>query len=134
MHLIRWHWPRLRRAHAGALRSAGVALARPSAPVVCHLFSGSQTRTLPSGDPWLWLAARKVSPAAARDAVLAGAYAVVSQDEPGFLTALAARVAELAVPEPAPPAAQALVSKSPAARRVLEQLAHAARTSMPVLL
>lgn len=71
---------------------------------------------------------------AAAAAVLRGAYAVISLDARDAAEQIARRAGELAATEPAPPDTDLFGGESRAARRVLKQLARAARTSMPVLL
>ncbi|HEY5952219.1 MAG TPA: sigma 54-interacting transcriptional regulator [Kofleriaceae bacterium] len=83
--------------------------------------------------PWLWVSAKKIDPADAAMAVLAGAYDVAHLDDELPLI-VQRRLAELRVRgEPAMEAA-GYVGKSEAARRVLDELDRAARTSMAVLL
>jgi two-component system response regulator GlrR len=86
--------------------------------------------------PWVWMPARPPAAAAVSAAVAAGAYDVVpGSAAPGAIaTRLAARLAELQAPGLAPPQTAQLVSDSAAGRRLLDELAQAARTSMPVLL
>src|SRR5262245_33409967 len=81
----------------------------------------AQTKT------WVWLAERE-SDADANRSVALGAYDAVTPDE------LVKRLCELLVPQPAVAVPKGFVAKSAAARTLLEQVAQAARTSMPVLL
>jgi two-component system response regulator GlrR len=70
------------------------------------------------------------------DAIEAGAYDVISATAPPDAIAgrLAARLQELEVPELPAPATTTFIAGSAAGRRCLDELARAARTSMPVLL
>jgi transcriptional regulator with GAF, ATPase, and Fis domain len=83
--------------------------------------------------PWLWVSPTPIDPADAAIAVLAGAYDVAHADDELPLI-VQRRLAELRVrAEPATEPA-GFVAKSAAARRVLDELDRAARTSMAVLL
>lgn len=137
--LVRWTGPRPGKALSLRLARAGISLAhRGSQGVVAQVvFSKSAAPpAAPLGDglPWLWLSPRPLSAQAARAAALQGAYAALSLSEPRHAEELAARVAELAVKDPAPPDEREVVATSEASRRVLKRLWSAARTSMPVLL
>ncbi|MDB4983707.1 MAG: sigma-54-dependent Fis family transcriptional regulator, partial [Myxococcales bacterium] len=116
------------------LASAGVD-ATPDASVIVATAARAPVPSAPlPGVPWLWLARGGV---ATEDTLLAidrGAYDVIDGDAPGAAVRLAARLRELAAPEPALPSTARFVAESEAARAVLRQLARAARTSMPVLL
>ncbi len=83
--------------------------------------------------PWIWVTAAKLGDDLALAAARAGAYDAISLDDRDAPRRLVARIAELAAPAPAIDPGE-LVARSPAARRYLEDIAHAARTSMPVLL
>ena len=69
-----------------------------------------------------------------RQAVLRGAYAVVSLNEPGAVATLLARLRELLVADPEPSAPAHIVTESEASKRILSQIARVAPTSMPVLI
>jgi DNA-binding NtrC family response regulator len=122
-----------------ALRAEGIELAAAgdARPVVAEVLAtaarGGAPRA-PDGVPWLWLAAGAVAADDARAAVAAGAYDVIDATTTGARTTLAERLRELAAPEPEIPATERFVAESAAARAVLREIAHAARTSMPVLL
>jgi DNA-binding NtrC family response regulator len=82
---------------------------------------------------WIWLCASAVGDAARRQAVVRGAYDVVSLGEPEAIARLVQRIAELTTPFPAVPPDSSLVLHSDAARAVARQVARVAQTSMPVL-
>jgi DNA-binding NtrC family response regulator len=84
--------------------------------------------------PWIWIATRAPGTEAVRAAVLAGAYAVVDASTSGVARALAVRLSELAARTALPPADPEVIAESPQSRALLQQLAQAARTAMPVLL
>lgn len=84
--------------------------------------------------PWIWLSAADVPDAAATEATLAGAYAVVSGGDARAASELAARCLELGVAEPEVPESADLVMGSAVSRRALARAVRAARTAMPVLL
>ena len=69
-----------------------------------------------------------------RQAVLTGAYAVVSLSDPSAGSTLIARLRELLVPDPEPSAPAHIVTESDASKRILSQIARVAPTSMPVLI
>jgi len=128
------------------LRAGGIALmagaaARdtstvPTLEVIATTAEGQRPRRRAGSHPWIWLAPGEPGAAATRDAITAGAYDVIpAAAAPETIAGrLAARLAELEVPElPRPPASE-LVAESAAGRRLLDELAQAARTSMPVLL
>ena len=89
----------------------------------------------PVDRPWVWLHDGPLSPAALRSAG-ALAYDIVDRTRPPeeVVDRLVARAREVEVPLEPPPHAPGLVSRSPAAQRLLRDIAHAAATSMPVLL
>ncbi len=126
------------------LAAAGIAvLPRASdeegqAGVVAVVVAGDGRRLPPrgrGGRPWIWLV-DALAPEALGAAVAAGAYDVVTAAVPpeALAARLVARVRELEAAVLEPPAAPGLVAESPAGRRLLSELALAARTSMPVLL
>jgi len=121
------------------LRAADVVLAGSAdAPRVVHTASG---RTAPRGErvsamagPWVWISKGPMSPAAAREAVAAGAYDAWSLGDAGAEARLLDRLRELSAPEDPPPETPGIVADSPAARAMLRQVWRVARTHMPVLL
>jgi DNA-binding NtrC family response regulator len=137
---IRVHWSgRAPAAHLVArLEAAGVALVRAASEAACVVVATAASEApRPSGDrPWLWLPARTADPAAIAAATAAGAYDVLpAVCAPHVLCErLLARLAELDTPHLPPPGPATFVAESPAGVRLLAELAHAARTSMPVLL
>jgi DNA-binding NtrC family response regulator len=121
------------------LAAAGVTVQREPGGegVVPILATPSAAVPRPSTDaPWIWLPARVPDAAAVAAAAAAGAYDVFPASlEPAALAArLLARLGELQVPPLPPPGEAPFVADSPGGRRLLAELAHAARTSMPVLL
>jgi len=125
------------RALAAALAKAGITL-RPGgrrAATPCLVVSSGGRRPRAPGDrPWIWAVDGAVADSAATEAVLDGAYDVVELSASEAASRVAARVRELLAIEPDPPRPSELVAHSAAARRVLVQVARAARTSMAVLL
>jgi transcriptional regulator with PAS, ATPase and Fis domain len=92
---------------------------------------------VPGGElRWLWLSAAALPPAAQEEAALRGAYDSISLAAPFALERLRARLCELKTFSRELPIAESesFVGKSAAARRLLAQIAQAARTSQPVLL
>jgi DNA-binding NtrC family response regulator len=83
---------------------------------------------------WMWVTGGRISPDARTAAVLRGAYDAISLTDPQAAETLARRSRELLVARPSVPATDAIVTVSPRSRRVLEQVAQVAATSMPVLL
>src|SRR6476620_7354454 len=128
--------PRVRRAfEAAGVRNlaAGSAAARAG---TCIVYTRSPRRAprAPSHSAWLWLCARPVALAAAREAIANGAYDVIALDSDAALARAIDRVCELDTVAAGPPLAHGIVAQSAAGRAMLGQLAHAARTSMPVLI
>jgi DNA-binding NtrC family response regulator len=139
MPTLRWDGPRPPAALARELRDARFDIARgrdnPAAiPVVVF----STTSRLPSarhaGVPWVWVSTAAVGDMRRRQAVVRGAYAVVSLTEAAAAATIVARLRELLVPNPEPPVPPHLVAQSDASRRILAQIARVAPTSMPVLI
>ena len=125
------------RPFAAALAKAGITLhaggVRGQAPCVV-VSSGGRRPRAQSGRPWIWVCDGSVTDAMATEAVLDGAYDVVALSAPDAVARIAARVRELLAIEPDPPQPPEVVAHSAATRRVLVQVARAARTSMAVLL
>src|SRR5262245_2034461 len=82
---------------------------------------------------WIWICDRAVSANTRQDAVVRGAYDVISLGDPDVAGCLTSRLAELLTPVPTIPPDHPLVLKSDASRRVAAQVARVAATSMPVL-
>ncbi len=127
------------------LRAVGVVMlgaggrdasAAPALEVIATSSDVQRPRRRAGSHPWIWVAPGQPGAAATRDAISAGAYDVIpAGTKPAAIAnRLAARLAELEVEEPVRPPASDLVTDSPAGRRLLDELAQAARTSMPVLL
>jgi len=119
--------PKLRRE----LAAAGVELVAGAAITV---FATAHPR-LPrvAGGPWIWAPRGAVGDELAVAAARAGAYDTIAQDRADAAGRLAARIAELSAPPPVVDPGE-FVARSAAAHRILEQVARAAETSMPVLL
>jgi DNA-binding NtrC family response regulator len=66
------------------------------------------------------------------EAVLRGAYDVISLRAPDAATQLAARLMELAAPQPTVPQTDTMVTRSEVSQHLLAQIARVAATSMPV--
>ena len=119
-------------AHRRALAAAGLRIV-PPAKAALRLYVGARPPQRPPPRPWLWCSPKRIEPADAAAAVLAGAYDVATLDDQ--LAALVARrLAELAVNHEAGPPPVGFIAESAAARRFIVELDRAACTSMPVLL
>jgi DNA-binding NtrC family response regulator len=88
----------------------------------------------PSGRPWIWVSLASIPDRLATEAVIRGAYDVVSLKSAEAIGTLAQRIGELLTQEPDPPHANTLVTVSERSRRIIGQVARVAATSMPVLL
>jgi DNA-binding NtrC family response regulator len=120
------------------LASLGIAIVPATASALAVVVTERSDRPppRPPGPGWIWMAPALPAVAAIQAAVGAGALDVVDgRASPGELAArIAARAEEQAVEPELPPEAPELVAEGPAARRLIAELHHAARTSMPVLL
>jgi len=87
-----------------------------------------------AGRPWIWVSNVPIPDRLVTDAVLGGAYDAISVTRADAAATLARRIAELLTPEPAAPRADTIVTVSARARRIIDQVARVAATSMPVLL
>jgi DNA-binding NtrC family response regulator len=121
------------RAAAAAGLELGVA-GEADAVVVCTQSGKAAPSGVGTDRPWLWAAKEKLAPAQVVAAVERGAYDAVELSGRAGVARLVSRLAEVLTPEPLPDAASHLVANSPAAQRLLRQLASAARTNQPVLL
>jgi DNA-binding NtrC family response regulator len=136
---IGWRGPAPRGRLAGILEKASVRTQPfdPNAPEDACIVSTPTPRLpnmpLVAANRWIWICDRALSASVRQDAVLRGAYDVLSLDDADVAVCLSARVAELLTPEPPIPTDHPLVLKSDASRRVAAQLARVAATSMPVL-
>jgi DNA-binding NtrC family response regulator len=115
-----------------AFVAAGLRLV-PSGRADLRLFVAARPPARPPKSPWLWISPKKIDPADAAVAVLAGAYDVAFADDELPLI-VQRRLAELRVRVEPAALSTGFVGKSDAARRVLDELDRAARTSMAVLL
>jgi len=106
----------------------------PAAPLVVRTADGRRPPRAPGGRGWIWAPSGRPTPEAVTAAARAGAYDTVWMGGPGAKARLEARLAELAVPEPPPPATALLISDSETGRALKAEIARAARTSQPVLL
>ncbi len=120
MTAIRWVGAAPKAELAATLERSGFQPGKTGAITVSRLLE-AQPR------PWLWLAER-VDDDAARRAVSLGAYDAVTPGE------LVKRLGELLVPQRPVAVPKGFVAKSAAAQKMLDHVAQAARTSMPVLL
>jgi DNA-binding NtrC family response regulator len=135
-----WRGGSLPKGLEPVLSDCGFRLIRGSradegADVPAVVFSPSARRlpVRPDG-PWIWLCAGPIGASRRLDAVLLGAYEVISLTDADAVDQLTARLRELHVPTPAPPQSGNVVTVSPASRLVIEQVARVASTSMSVLL
>jgi two-component system response regulator AtoC len=117
----------LGRACAAAIPTA------PAARAALRVVVSARPPRRPPAAPWLWCALTPPDHAAAAAAIRAGACDVLIADA-GLPAALAARLAELALPAEDAVAPAGFVARSAAARRVIAELERAARTSMAVLI
>jgi transcriptional regulator with GAF, ATPase, and Fis domain len=115
-----------------ALLAAGVKLVSGGRATL-RLFVSAKPPTKAPAAPWLWISPKKIDPADAAVAVLAGAYDVAHADAELPLV-IQRRLAELRARVEPTSQPIGFVGKSEAARRVLDELDRAARTSMAVLL
>jgi len=115
-----------------ALAAAGLRLVAP-ARAALRLHVGARPPARPPAPPWLWCSPKRIDPADAAAAVIAGAYDVAEIDD-GLPALIARRLAELSVPPTPGPSPVGFVAESAAARRFAAELDRAARTAMPVLL
>src|SRR5262245_57161082 len=104
-------------AIAIALAEAGYSLredagAEEACPVVVCTASSRRLPGAPSRGRWIWVSAGPLTDERQLQAALAGAYDAISLDEPDAATTIAARLAELAVPEPALPPAESIALRS----------------------
>jgi DNA-binding NtrC family response regulator len=114
------------------LADAGLrVVAPPKAALRVH--AGARLPARPPAAPWLWCSPKRIDPADAAAAVLAGAYDVAPIDD-GLAALIVRRLAELAAREAPGPTPVGFIAESAAARRFATELDRAARTSMPVLL
>jgi DNA-binding NtrC family response regulator len=122
------------------LRARGVEIVRRRSSAETHrpaVICSRDARRVPRGTSahlWIWVSPGPIPEKAATDAVIHGAYDVITLKGPEALGALAQRISELAAQEPEPPRAETIVSVSERSRHIIGQVARVAATSMPVLL
>jgi DNA-binding NtrC family response regulator len=133
---LRWKGTAPPPSLARALAQLGWKLDRRGDGPLLVVATGSGERAPAGTPPWVWVARDAIAPAAADQAVLAGAVDCVSLAlGPAAAAArLVRRVEEADAREPPPPATPSFVTAGAAGQNVLRQLARAARTSQPVLL
>ena len=138
MPIVEWHGQAPSPALASALRAAQFETARPgAAQAIATVLCTRSGQRLPSRGSatgaWVWLCLSSLDDAQRTEAIARGAYDAISLRDARAAEELVARLSELAVPLPVPPRESTLALKSAAARRVVEQVARVAPTSMPVL-
>ena len=138
MKLVGWLGPAPSPALATRLEAAGIHINRGDAtrtPLVVATATAAKVPT-PHAERgrWLWVAARAVPPGRASDAVLRGAYDVVSLTSRDATDTIVARLEELLTPDPEPPEDDHVIQGSAVSRALVKQAARVAQTSMAVLL
>ena len=83
---------------------------------------------------WLWISATDVPERMQVEAVLRGAYDVISLRDDGAPGQILERLHELLTPVPPIPASDLIVTESSSSKRMIQKIARVAPTSMPVLL
>src|SRR5262245_14933779 len=138
---VSWVGPVAPAGLVDALRTRQVQVVRGNTrDGVARLIYTASARRVPRGPAdgrWIWVCRGAVTQAQRTEAIVRGAYDVIDLRSSSSATAtddLAARVEELAVPEPPPPAVDTLVAESGVSKAVITQAARVAPTSMPVLL
>jgi DNA-binding NtrC family response regulator len=126
------------------LAALGVRIATTNEPEALLVLTGDraarggrgQVPGAETSSPWVWLAPMAPSAFAIQQAAAAGALDVIDARGPVAQVAarLLARAEEHRRPLEVPRRTPEWAAESPAARRLLRELHHAARTSMPVLL
>ncbi len=138
MNYIGWTGRPPDRQIAAALAARGIAIDRADRDALPLVVATASADRVPAAHAerrrWLWVCAVAVAAGRVTDAVLRGAYDVISLRAPDAAATIVARVEEMLTPEPAPPQTDLLVTTSAAGRAVARQAARVAQTSMPVLL
>jgi DNA-binding NtrC family response regulator len=133
-----WAGPAIPAAFANALRSRNIKGVRGDATDVVarvvYTTSAQRLPKAPTAGRWIWVCRGAVNDDRRTEAILRGAYDVIDIGSAAAADDLAARLEELAIPEPPAPAVDTLVAESGASRAVIAQAARVAATSMPVLL
>ena len=131
MSQLAWEGPRPPAALARELRDAGFDIVRPDSaaalPLVVYTASSRTPARRNRPGAWIWMTSGDANDRRRRQAVLTGAYAVVSLNEPNAGPTLIARLRELLVPDPEPSAPAQIVTESDASKRILSQIARVAR-------
>jgi len=138
MRYVEWHGPAPSPALADALEAGGFKPTRRATTdcvAVVQLTASGRRVPAPDreGSAWIWLCLADLTERQRAEAVARGAYDAISLRDPRAADELVARLGELAAPLPVPPREATLALTSAAARRVVEQVARVAPTSMPVL-
>jgi len=126
------------REMAAALKARGLMVEREATEDLPLVVATASSRKVPAPRSarrrWLWLCGSPVADTRVMDAVIRGAYDVVSRRAPNAIDTLLLPLAELLMPAPVVRPPDSLVAASAASRAVIEQAARVADTSMPVLL
>jgi two-component system NtrC family response regulator/two-component system nitrogen regulation response regulator GlnG len=136
-HPVAWWGPPPPGELASKLASLGFEIGPPTSATaarVVHTTRRGDPPRSPFSSAWLWVAKHEVSQQEAIEATRAGAYDVISLGAKDALAAIERRLRELLSPPPATTHTELFAGKSESSRKVLEQVARAAETSMPVLL
>ena len=133
---VAWDGPAAPAALVKSLAAQGVHVVARGGEVIATLVTGRRNE-LPmsargASTPWLWGVPGEVSAELGLAAARAGAYDAIGLGEPAAAMRIAARVRELATPQPALDTG-GLIAQSAAMRDVLLAVARAAETSLPVL-
>ncbi len=115
---------------------AEVSLGKLRKPAALSVL-GSSTKDVPKArgaGAWVWAPRQHPGAELARRAVLAGAADVIPVDASDAVARFVARAEEALSQQEPLPESRGFVAESAVAKRVLREILHAARTSMPVLL
>jgi DNA-binding NtrC family response regulator len=136
---VHWKGPPPPAAVAAALRESGIRIVRSATrgighPLVVSTRHGARVPARAASAKWLWVNAGAVPDRTQVEAVLRGAYDVISLQQADAPGRIVERLRELLAPLPSIPSADLVVTEAPASRRLIEKVARVAPTSMPVLL
>jgi DNA-binding NtrC family response regulator len=137
MPTVKWTGEAPDAAVAKVLEGKKISLSRSAAsPDTCVIRTrlGARIPAAPSDTPWIWYVDGPVSNERRVEAILRGAYDVVSGRSADAGAQLVARIEELLAPCPQPASTETLVTVSAASRRLIAKVAQVAPTSMAVLL
>src|SRR5690349_18153665 len=128
---VLWTGPPPSDAVAAALRSAGLAVSRRrrtghDGPIVVSTAGPARAPRAPGPAKWLWVHGGAVAERAQTDAVLHGAYDVVSLRQPDAAALIVERLREMLAPAPDIPPADLIVTASASSRRMIEKVARVA--------